>query len=90
MIKKRNKHFLIFNILLFLGISSVLNPAQAYAGPGAAIGAVIIFITVVLAFLGSSILSLLRLLIKGFKIIFKRKSSISQKKSSIRKKSSKK
>ena len=90
MIKKRNKDSLIFNLLLFLGLSSVFNPAHAYAGPGAAIGAVIIFITIVLAFLGSSILSTLRFLIRGFKIIFKRKKSISEKKSSTRKKSSKK
>ncbi len=40
------------------------QPAHAYAGPGVALGAVIVFLTVVFAFLASTFLSLINF-IKG-------------------------
>ena len=47
--------------LLIVFITSILIPlpVHAYAGPGAAIGAIIVLITIVFAFFGSIFISIL-------------------------------
>ena len=66
-----NKRYKLLFIFLFFTIS----PVYAYAGPGVAIGVVIVFITVVLAFFASFFLNIykfLKLLItKIFRFISK-------------------
>ena len=74
--KKRTNFSNFRNVLLLLVVSALFYPAKAYAGPGAAIGAVIIFLTIIAAFLGSSIISIFRILSKPFKMLFKRKKSL--------------
>ena len=64
-------------ILFIFGFIVYPSPAHAYAGPGAAIGLVIVFITVILAFIASFLIgsiSFLKNLIHKFKnrFIFKR------------------
>ena len=56
MINKRNE------IFLFVGLFSILLPTvvHAYAGPGAAIGVIIVFITVLIAFFASFFISIFR------------------------------
>ena len=60
--KKRNE------IFLFLGLLSIClpNAVHAYAGPGAAFGAIIVFITVIIAFFASSFISIFQFLKKTF------------------------
>lgn len=48
-------------------------PVHAYAGPGAAIGAIIVFLTVVIAFFASTFISIFNFLKKFSKKIFKTK-----------------
>ena len=56
-----------FLTLFLLGFLLHAAPAHAYAGPGAAIGVVIVFITVVLAFFGSVFISLINFISKLFR-----------------------
>ena len=61
-----------FKSKIFLTISSCLfvfliPPAHAYAGPGAAIGVIIVFLTVVFAFFGSVLISIFHFLRNSFK-----------------------
>ena len=60
--KKRNE------IFLFLGLTSILlpNAVYAYAGPGAAFGVIVVFITVIIAFFASSFISIFKFLKKTF------------------------
>ena len=51
--KFKNKYFFIFYLSLFLQI-----PVHAYAGPGAAIGAIIVAVTVLFAFIASLIIGI--------------------------------
>ena len=78
-----------FKLILFIVILNFIQPPllHAYAGPGVAIGAIIVFITVVLAFLASFFLTsykvIKNILIKLYKIssnIFGKKNSKKQKK----------
>ena len=57
------KLFLYFQFL-FLFIISILFPlaVNAYAGPGVAIGAIIVAITVLLTFIASSFISIINLI----------------------------
>ena len=55
------------------------QPAHAYAGPGVAIGAIVVFFTVILAFFASTIISFFKLIQKAFRKVFKRKSTIVKK-----------
>ena len=50
---------------MFLLFASM--PAYAYAGPGAAIGVIIVFLTVVFAFFGSVLISIFHFLRNSFK-----------------------
>lgn len=60
--KKRNE------IFIFLGIFSIClpNAVHAYAGPGAALGVIIVFITVIIAFFASFFISIFQFLKKTF------------------------
>ena len=49
--KFKNKYLLLFYASLFFQV-----PVHAYAGPGAAIGAIVVAITVILAFIASLII----------------------------------
>tara|TARA_Y100000589_G_C26864683_1_gene511393 strand:+ start:226 stop:471 length:246 start_codon:yes stop_codon:yes gene_type:complete len=49
--KFKNKYLLLFYLSLFFQF-----PVHAYAGPGAAIGAIVVAITVILAFIASLII----------------------------------
>ncbi len=51
-----------FFILLLAIISGSISPAYAYGGPGAAVGAIIVLITIIIAFFSS-------LLIKTFNLL---------------------
>ena len=79
---KQNK---LFYFTTFFLISSILfvNPVHAYAGPGVAIGAIIVFITVVITFFASFFIKLFNLMKSGFKLLLK---STKNKKSKIKKK----
>lgn len=63
--KKQKNIYLIF-LISFIFSSS---PAYAYAGPGVAIGAIIVFITVIFAFFASTLISLYNLFLKSFNSI---------------------
>ena len=69
----------IFKNCYLLLILSIIFPsaANAYAGPGVAIGALIVFITVILAFFASTLISFLKFFKKIFfnlrKLISKKK-----------------
>ena len=81
--KKTNKIFLISGLL------SIFFPAavHAYAGPGAAIGVIIVFVTVVIAFLASSFISIFQFLKKVFSSLKKslsNKKNLSKKKKDVR------
>ena len=79
---KQNK---IFYFTTFFLISSIVfvKPVHAYAGPGVAIGAIIVFITVVITFFASFFIKLFNLMKSGFKLLLK---STKNKKSKIKKK----
>ena len=66
-------------IFLFLISFLLPNPAHAYAGPGVAIGAIIVAVTVIFAFFGSVIIRIFNLLQKIF-IYLKRKFTFKSKK----------
>ena len=63
--KFKKKYLFIFYLSLFLQI-----PVHAYAGPGAAIGAIIVAITVIFAFIASLIIGTYEMFKKFF---YKRK-----------------
>ena len=71
--KKRNE------IFLFLGLLSIFlpNAVYAYAGPGAAFGVIVVFITVIIAFFASSFISIFKFFKKTFIFL---KNSLSKKK----------
>ena len=58
-LKKETKNLFI---LLIAIISGSISPAYAYGGPGAAVGAIIVLITIIIAFFSS-------LLIKTFNLL---------------------
>lgn len=60
------KNYFLF---LFAFTFIVINPVHAYAGPGAAIGAIIVALTVILAFCASFLLGLFQFLKKSFKVL---------------------
>ena len=78
--KPETKNIFIFLLVIF---SASISPAYAYGGPGAAIGAIIVLITVILAFCSSLILKILNLV----KISFSKLNDylISKKKRKIKK-----
>jgi len=47
-------------------------PAHAYGGPGVAIGAIVVFLTVVFAFLASSFISIINFIKKANTIVRKK------------------
>ena len=65
--------------IIFAFILITINPVHAYAGPGAAIGAIIVALTVILAFGASFLLSIFELLRKFFKAIKLKFSKINRK-----------
>ena len=69
------KSFLIFLFFAFL----IPLPVHAYAGPGAAIGVIIVFLTVVFAFFASSLISLFKFTKKMFLKLHKKISLINKK-----------
>ena len=76
-------------IFLFLGLFSILlpNAVYAYAGPGAAFGVIVVFITVIIAFFASSFISIFKFLKKTFVFL---KNSLPKKKKLSNKKNLKK
>lgn len=72
------KYFFNFTLGTFLFLI-VIPPAHAYAGPGVAIGAIIVAVTVIFAFFGSVIIRIFNLLQKIF-IYLKRKFTFKSKK----------
>ena len=74
-----------FFLFLFAFILITINPVHAYAGPGAAIGAIIVALTVILAFGASLLLGIFELLRKFFKAIKLKFSKINRKSRSIKK-----
>ena len=64
MFNLKKKNFITFSIIFLLSASM---PAYAYAGPGAAIGVIIVFLTVVFAFFGSVFISIFQFLRNSFK-----------------------
>ena len=52
--KKRNYFYLFLISTLLINI----NPVYAYAGPGAAIGAILVFLTVIVAFFASTFIKI--------------------------------
>jgi len=56
----------------------LIPPAHAYAGPGVAIGAIIVAITVILAFFSSLVIRIFNLIKKIFYVLKKRLSSNSK------------
>ena len=67
-------HFIIRACLFIITIVFVnVLPVHAYAGPGAAIGAIIVFLTVVIAFFASTFISIFNFLRKFSKKMFKTK-----------------
>lgn len=76
-------NFLYFLVTLFLAL--LPTPAHAYAGPGVAIATVIVFLTVVITFFASTLLTIYKfikkLFIKFFKLIYKNKTIKNNKKS---------
>ena len=57
--KLKTKNIFFFLLAVF---SLSISPAYAYGGPGAAIGAIIVLITVVLAFCSSLIIKIINLI----------------------------
>ena len=67
-------HLIIRACLFIISIVFVnVLPVHAYAGPGAAIGAIIVFLTVVIAFFASTFISIFNFLRKFSKKMFKTK-----------------
>ena len=58
LIRKLNPTKLFF-YLLTLSALLVTLPAKAYAGPGVGIGILIVFLTVIIAFIGSLLISII-------------------------------
>ena len=56
----------IFLPTIFITALVIPIPAHAYGGPGVAIGAVIVFLTVIFAFIASSFISIYEFLKKTF------------------------
>ena len=65
--------------LLFFAILFIQVPVHAYAGPGAAIGAIIVAITVIVAFIASLIIGTFDLLKKFFSKKNNKKTNINKK-----------
>ena len=65
----KNNHFYQRFLILFLFISSFILPlsAHAYAGPGVAIGAIIVFLTIILSFFASTLITILKFISKFIK-----------------------
>ena len=62
-----------FTLLFLLTIFMVsTSPAHAYAGPGVAIGAILVLFTVIFAFFGSIIIRLLNLIKRFTNFFFKK------------------
>ena len=61
------KIFKLRIFLIFIFFTILPTAAKAYGGPGAALGAIIVFITVVLAFIASTIIGILDFFKKKFK-----------------------
>lgn len=68
------KGFFYFSLFI---ISTLFVPAYAYAGPGSAIGILLVILTVLLAFFGSVFLKFIKLIKK---IYFKIENSINRNK----------
>ena len=76
------KHFsLIFIITTFF---ILIEPAHAYAGPGVAIGALIVFLTVILTFFASLFLTIFGYLRKLFNYLYSFYSIKKQKKKMLK------
>ena len=64
MFNLKKKNFITFSII-FLFFASM--PVYAYAGPGAAIGIIVIFFTVIFAFFSSVLISIFEFAYKNLK-----------------------
>jgi len=62
-----------FKIFLIFLVGLITPPVHAYGGPGVALAAVLVFITVVFAFLASTFISIYSFIKKILKKIFKKK-----------------
>jgi len=75
MLKKNKNYILFFIVSSFFAI----QPVQAYAGPGVALGALVVFITVLITFFASTILTIFRYLKKVVKFIRRKFNNKNQK-----------
>lgn len=67
MITMRN--FLKINIISIFMLTILIPPAHAYAGPGVAIGAVLVALTVLFAFFSSLIIKIFNLIISFLRYV---------------------
>jgi len=61
---KLETKYIFFILLAVFSVS--ISPAYAYGGPGAAIGAIIVLITIIIAFFSSLIIKILNLIKVSF------------------------
>ncbi len=73
-------NYKLFNSTLSLFIISLVTPlpAHAYAGPGVALGAAIVFLTVIFAFIASSFLSIVNFIRRIFSSRSSKDNKVSQ------------
>ena len=70
--KPKRYIFKNFSLILIITIFFILiEPAYAYAGPGVAVGALIVFLTVILTFFASFILTIFGYLRKLFNYLYR-------------------
>lgn len=78
----RNMQRFKFICFLTFFVAIFNSPAHAYAGPGAAIGAILVALTVIIAFFSSLIIKLFNLFTNTFKVLqkkFKSRKSLKKK-----------
>ena len=66
-----HNRFKLISLLTFL-VAIFNSPAHAYAGPGAAIGAILVALTVIIAFFSSLIIKIFNLFTNTFKVLQKK------------------
>ncbi len=63
------RNFLKMNIMSIFILTILIPPAHAYAGPGVAIGAIVVALTVLFAFFSSLIIKIFNLIISFLRYI---------------------
>ena len=63
------RNFLKMNIMSIFMLTILIAPAHAYAGPGVAIGAIVVALTVLFAFFSSIIIKIFNLIISFLRYI---------------------